>query len=111
MLSFPVYRERHPRRPVSPSNAPEVSPSHTFPLFTTAHPVSLLAATLMELPASVANKRLTVILTPLDATLTKNWGRVFPTFRPSNLQTFQLCSRSLPKERFTTLLHSVSSTL
>src|SRR6266852_2860245 len=41
-------------------------------------PVSPLAATLMDLPASVANKRLTAWLTPLDATLTKNrgWGRV-----------------------------------
>src|SRR5260370_39729777 len=37
-------------------------------------PVSPLAATLMDLPASVANKRLTVRLNPLDATLTKNQG-------------------------------------
>jgi hypothetical protein len=37
-------------------------------------PISPLAATLMDLPASVANKRLTVWLTPLDATLTKNRG-------------------------------------
>ncbi len=38
--------------------------------------LSPLAATLMDLPASVANKRLTVWLNPLDATLTKNrgWG-------------------------------------
>src|SRR5258708_4762560 len=36
--------------------------------------VSPLAATLMGLPASVANKRLTVGLSPLDATLTKNTG-------------------------------------
>src|SRR6266404_4011070 len=34
-------------------------------------PVSPLAATLMDLHASVANKRLTAELTPLDATLTK----------------------------------------
>jgi len=33
-----------------------------------------LAATLMDLPASVANKRLTTWLTPLDATLTENRG-------------------------------------
>src|SRR6266481_4685783 len=33
-----------------------------------------LAATLMEFPVSVANKRLTADLTPLDATLTKNRG-------------------------------------
>src|ERR1700687_1381695 len=35
---------------------------------------SPLAATLVHLPASVANKRLTVQLNPLDATLTKNRG-------------------------------------
>ena len=36
--------------------------------------VSPLAATLMDLIASVANKRLTAELTPLDATLTRNMG-------------------------------------
>src|SRR5260370_12656488 len=36
--------------------------------------VSPLAATLMDSPASVANKRLTARLTPLDATLTKSRG-------------------------------------
>src|SRR6266850_31749 len=36
--------------------------------------VSPLAATLMDLPASVANKRLTAELSPFDATLTKNRG-------------------------------------
>src|SRR5260370_8916721 len=36
--------------------------------------ISPLAATLMDLPASVANKRLTAELNPLDATLTKNQG-------------------------------------
>src|SRR5713226_65019 len=36
--------------------------------------LSPLAATLMDPPASVANKRLTAWLTPLDATLTKNRG-------------------------------------
>src|SRR5713226_158214 len=38
--------------------------------------ISPLAATLMDLLASVANKRLTAELNPLDATLTKNegWG-------------------------------------
>src|SRR5713226_3262131 len=40
------------------------------------YPLSPLDATLMGSPASVANKRLTVWLNPLDATLTKNrgWG-------------------------------------
>ncbi len=36
--------------------------------------VSPLAATLMDLPASVANKRLAAELSPFDATLTKNRG-------------------------------------
>ena len=43
-------------------------------------PISPLAATLKHLPASVANKRLTVWLTPLDATLTKKWGGT--SFKP-----------------------------
>src|SRR6267142_1916860 len=34
-------------------------------------PVSPLAATLMDLPASVANKRLAALLSPLDSALTK----------------------------------------
>src|SRR5882672_2775444 len=37
-------------------------------------PGSPLAATLMSLPPSVANKRLTAWLSPLDSTLTKNRG-------------------------------------
>jgi hypothetical protein len=37
-------------------------------------PISPLSATLTNLLASVANKRLTENLTRLDATLTKNWG-------------------------------------
>jgi hypothetical protein len=51
----------------------EESP-HPRPLLSCQHftPVSPLAATLMDLPASVANKRLAARLTPLDATLTKN---------------------------------------
>jgi hypothetical protein len=138
MLSFPVYRERHPRPAVShprltsipfcfsqpsnlqmrvlhpgcfsgtfqPANALSASrmqlrddqSSNTLEIFppetailSHARPeqrrVSPLAATLMELPASAANKGLTEILTPLDATLTKNRG-VGPslTFQRSNVQ-------------------------
>ena len=49
---------------------------HPRPLPSRQHfiPVSPLAATLMDSPASVANKRLTARLNPLDATLTKNRG-------------------------------------
>ncbi len=39
-----------------------------------ARPLTPLAATLMDFPASVANKRLTAGLSPLPATLTKNTG-------------------------------------
>src|SRR6266446_4502011 len=46
--------------------------------------VSPLAATLMNLPASVANKRLTAELTPLAATLTKNRGVGVPRGTPSS---------------------------
>ena len=50
--------------------------SHPRPLLSRQYtaPVSPLAATLMDLPASVANKRLTENLNPLDATLAKNTG-------------------------------------
>src|SRR6266849_7001693 len=53
--------------------------------------VSPLAATLIDLPANVANKRLTAWLTPLDATLTKNregQGIVDQLFLPSNSFSF-----------------------
>src|SRR6266850_5405978 len=44
--------------------------------------VSPLPATLMDLPASVANKRLTAELSPLAATLTKNRGVGVPRGTP-----------------------------
>jgi hypothetical protein len=51
-------------------------PSHPTQLLSRQQyaPVSPLASTLMDFPASVANKRLTPNLTPLDATATKNRG-------------------------------------
>src|SRR5580704_3929808 len=105
MLSSPVYAESHPPPPLfppylgpisfcssQPSNLPSCqhendvqtpsNSSHPWPLLSRQHhdTVSPLAATLMNLPASVANKRLTAKLTPLDATLTKNrgGGAVYP---------------------------------
>ena len=50
--------------------------SHPRPLLSRQHyaPVSPLAATLTNLPASIANKRLTQSLNPFDSTLTKNTG-------------------------------------
>jgi hypothetical protein len=88
--------------------------------------VSSLAATLTTLPASVANKELTVELSPLDATLMKNiGGRVMvrqrrsgfsdsssnvPTFRHFNSLFIHSC-RSLSKECLRTLLKSEASAL
>ena len=55
--------------------------------------ISPLSATLMDLPASVANKRLTARLNPLDATLTKNTGA-----HPSSQKPFYLLA--LPPQTF-----------
>src|SRR6266446_174033 len=50
--------------------------SHPRPLLFRQHfiPLSPLAATLMDLPASVADNRLTARLSPLAATFTRNRG-------------------------------------
>src|SRR6266478_10022691 len=53
-------------------------------------PISPLAATLMNLLASAANKRLTGELSPLDATLTKYRGG-----HPSTQKLFSFFSSSL----------------
>src|SRR6266404_7126771 len=81
--------------------------SHPGPLLSRQHfiPVSPLAATLMDSPASVANKRLTARLNPLAAALTKNRGVGAPpfdvsTFGPSDLQT--RCSHPERSSRFGT---------
>ena len=68
-------------------------------------PISLLDATLMDLPASVANKRLTAEITPLAATLTKKWGGT--SFKPkAYLSSKALFVRSLPRYLFTSLLRA-----
>src|SRR6266851_3940051 len=69
MASAPIDLSRSYREDPDPVGTPSAS----LPIIA----LSPLAATLMDLPASVANKRLTVGLTPLDATLTKNrgWGQ------------------------------------
>src|SRR5260370_37920572 len=61
-------------RPAVPLTPPKSF--HPFPLPSRqpSATVSPLAATLIDLPASVANKRLTVRLSSLDATLTYNRG-------------------------------------
>jgi hypothetical protein len=45
-------------------------------------PLSLLEATLTRHPISVHSKGLTENLTPLDATLTRNWGEGGTSFNP-----------------------------
>src|SRR5713226_9873141 len=70
---FRALRTMRPRHAVllTPSKS-----SHPTQLLSGRHGirVSPLAATLTAFLASVANKRLTVGLSPLDATLTKNRG-------------------------------------
>ena len=58
----------------APSSSPPLRPQKWSELAQFLCNVSPLEATLMDLLASVANKRLTVWLSPLDATLTKNIG-------------------------------------
>jgi hypothetical protein len=92
-----------PCEPMRPRPAVLLTPSK--PSYPTQLPfrqhfarVSPLDATLMVPPASVANRRLTAELNPLDATLTKNrgWGLRPSTFRRPSLQTFQTCFQSIP---------------
>ena len=64
-------------------------------------PGSPLAATLMNFPASVANKRLTAWLSPLDSTLTKNrGGGVMVNLHPSaERRAWQVFSHAGPPFR------------
>src|SRR5260370_38231136 len=59
--------------------------------------VSPLETTLMDLLASVANKRLTGCLSPLDATLTKNVGVGYPRLAP--LHPLSRHRESVPEEQ------------
>ena len=82
-----MFVSNHPR-PASLSPRHDENPATVRPELRSVTP---LAATLMDLPASVANKRLTGNLSPLDATLTKKTGvgspLCFSTFQRSNVQT------------------------
>jgi len=62
--------------------------SHPSQLLSRQHsaPITPLAATLMDFPATIANKSLTAGLTPLDATLTKNRGVGAPPFDVSSFR-------------------------
>src|SRR5882672_4263226 len=88
MGTVPSCHPSNARPPGSSSNSSKIS--HPRPLPSHQHfiPVGPLAATLMDSPASVANKRLTARLNPLAATLTKNRG-VGPTFRRFDIRTFR----------------------
>ena len=94
--------------------------SHPIQLLSRQHfiCVSPLAAILMELPASIANKRLAPVLSPLNSALTKNRGEGCPplevlkfrlldgyTFRRALLSLFapRVFHNSLALKRFHTL--------
>ena len=64
-------------------------------------PLTPLGATLMDFPASVANKRLTSGLSPLAATLTKNGGvgLASPRFGLSDVQSGRGKLRPYNEER------------
>src|SRR5216683_1554034 len=88
--SFVISRRHRPRLP-RPCRGASRGPSSLLSppapqellLCKFSSPMTLLDATLMHLPSSVANKRLTVWLNPLDATLTKNRGRGADYGQPS----------------------------
>src|SRR6266567_7331213 len=69
-------------------------------------PISPLAATLMNLLASAANKRLTVELSPLDATLTKYRGDIL---RPKAFLLLQLFALFNSSQRFSVFVAARSS--
>jgi hypothetical protein len=88
MLAIPIALLTPPNRCAFARSLREVSPRPTQFLSCQYHyPINPLDATLMDLPASVVNKRLTSKLTPLNATLTKNWGAHLSTFTPSDVPT------------------------
>src|SRR6266403_5177462 len=79
-------------------------------------PVSPLAATLMESPASVANKRLTARLNPLPATLTKNRGVGSRRAHPTRMRILSPPTAEEPKDfspdsLFCTAVHQERSTI
>src|SRR6266403_4299454 len=83
--SGPVGKEGAPRTMLARLPRASMGPAALLTPSKSSHPMELLSrqhfvrispltATLMDLPASVANKRLTARLSPLDSTLTKNRG-------------------------------------
>src|SRR6266403_3954250 len=86
--------------------------SHLRPLLSRQHnaPISPLAATLMNLPANVANKELAGSLSPLAATLTRNrgWGVLWLTNSHQSLTGKKCICKSLVFCSLCTLPSSVS---
>ena len=117
MGTVPSCHPSNARPPGSSSNSSKIS--HPRPLPSHQHfvPVSPLAATLMESPASVANKRLTARLNPLAATLTKNRGGggsrlAHPTrMRILSPPTAEEAKDSSPASLFCTPVHRERSTI
>jgi len=74
--------------------------SHPTQLLSRQHfiPVSPLAATLMDSPASVENKRLTASLNPLAATLTKTGGREPSLAHPTRMRILSPPTAEEPKD-------------
>jgi hypothetical protein len=108
-----VFIEPHLRPPRSPSDSSKVFPSKAATLsLKLCYHKSFSCNTYGSLRKCVANKRLTVWLSPLDATLTKNTG-----WGPSASGGFQLPSSLATTLKFflfiflRTLLHSRKSQL
>jgi hypothetical protein len=110
--SLPCLSKPIPARQVVLLTAPKSSHPKPLPSRQPFVPINPLAATLMDVPASVANKRLTFWPNPLDATLTKNKGRGLSA--SGSLQLPSLLATTLkffPFIFLRTLLHSRKSQL
>src|SRR5882762_5420970 len=75
----------------SSNSQPPIEDPERLGTFDLLVPLSPLAATFINLPVSVADKRLTVQLSLLDATLTKNTGGLSLTSSSSSRRTPCLC--------------------
>ena len=121
MIAWVVIDRRHLRHstPIPSSLRAAPAPTSSGSLLTIA--LSRLDATFMNVPVSVANKRLTGWLNPLDATLTKNrgWGAVRLRAKCSaqrlrkfrQLLSFQPIVNSFAPTKITNLFFSVISKL
>src|SRR6266850_7816155 len=99
-----------PARQVVLPTSSEFSHPMQLPSRQQSTPVNPLAATLMDFPASVANKRLTAELSPLDTTLTKNGGvgGIMVNQLPLSSSVSTRLQPSFVLNRFHTLSFSIS---